>query len=226
MVCSVNRGMKNMRMRGIFAMGLMIFFGHGAMAAGASGETDEARAGETMERIVILGDSLTAGYGLLPEEAYPAVLETLLRERGRAVEVVNAGLSGDTTAGGLRRLDWVLGKEVDTLVLALGSNDALRGLSVESAMENLRKMIGKARERYPDIRILLAGMRAPPNMGEAYQESFDAIYPDLAEATEVELVPFLLEGVAAGESLNQADGMHPNAAGQRKIARLLLPYFE
>lgn len=215
-----------MRMRGIFAMGLMIFFGHGAMAAGASGGTDEARVGEAKERIVILGDSLTAGYGLLPEEAYPAVLESLLRGRGQAVEVVNAGLSGDTTAGGLRRLDWVLGKEVDTLVVALGANDALRGLPVEAAKENLRKMIGKARARYPDIRILLAGMRAPPNMGEAYQESFDAMYPDLAEATEVELVPFLLEGVAAEESLNQADGMHPNAAGQRKIARLLLPYLE
>lgn len=198
-----------------------------ATSSGYATEAEATAAGsdEDEQRIVILGDSLTAGYGLMPEQAYPAVLESLLRERGQAVEVINAGVSGDTTAGGLRRLDWVLGKPVDTLVLALGANDALRGLPPEEARDNLREMIARARERYPEIRILLAGMRAPPNLGDDYANAFNRIYPELAEAMDVELIPFLLEGVAAVESLNQADGMHPNAAGQRRIARLFLPYF-
>jgi acyl-CoA thioesterase-1 len=171
------------------------------------------------ERIVFLGDSLTAGYGLEPQQAYPALVEQLLDERGRTVQVVNAGVSGDTTAGGLRRADWVLRQPVDVLVIALGANDALRGQPVEAARDNLRGIISKARAAHPRVRIILAGMLAPPNMGSAYQQAFRAIFPELAEAEAVELLPFLLEGVAGEPDLNLADGIHPNAEGQRRIAR-------
>lgn len=170
-------------------------------------------------RIVFLGDSLTAGYGLDPELAYPRLVETALANEGRDVTVVNAGLSGDTSAGGLRRVDWILRQEMDTLFIALGANDALRGLPVEKTRENLRGIIHKARAKYPDIRIILAGMLAPPNMGEEYRRDFDAIYPSLAREESVELMPFLLEGVAGKPSLNLADGIHPNRKGHERIAR-------
>jgi acyl-CoA thioesterase-1 len=175
--------------------------------------------GLSAERIVFLGDSLTAGYGLDPELAYPQLVETLLREKGEDVTAVNAGVSGDTTAGGLRRLNWILRQPVDTLFIALGANDALRGQSVEAARDNLRDIIRTARKAHPQARIILAGMLAPPNMGEAYQKAFAQIYPDLAKSENVELMPFLLEGVAGEPNLNLGDGIHPNAAGHRRIAR-------
>jgi acyl-CoA thioesterase-1 len=178
--------------------------------------------GLSAERIVFLGDSLTAGYGLDPEQAYPKLVETALREKGSEVTVVNAGVSGDTTAGGLRRLNWILRQPVDTLFIALGANDALRGQSVEAAKDNLRDMIRTARKAYPEARIILAGMLAPPNMGQAYQEAFAQIYPDLAKSEDVELLPFLLDGVAGEPQLNLADGTHPNAEGHRRIARLVI----
>lgn len=178
--------------------------------------------GLSAERIVFLGDSLTAGYGLDPEQAYPKLVETALREKGSEVTVVNAGVSGDTTAGGLRRLNWILRQPVDTLFIALGANDALRGQSVEAAKDNLRDMIRTARKAYPEARIILAGMLAPPNMGQAYEEAFAQIYPELADSENVELLPFLLEGVAGEPSLNLADGTHPNAEGHRRIARQVI----
>jgi acyl-CoA thioesterase-1 len=174
------------------------------------------------ERIVFLGDSLTAGYGLDPEQAYPQIVERLLEEAGHSVETVNAGVSGDTTAGGLRRIDWLLRQEMDILFIALGANDALRGQSVEAARENLEKMIDRARETYPDLRIILAGMLAPPNMGEAYRKAFREIYPRIARDRDVELMAFLLDGVAGQPSLNLPDGIHPNAKGQRIIARAVV----
>ncbi len=170
------------------------------------------------DRLVALGDSLTAGYGLDPQQAWPALLEKQLRQDGLDLEVANAGLSGDTSAGGLRRLNWVLGEPADWMVIALGANDALRGQPIEATRENLRKIIRRAREKYPQIRIVLAGMLAPPNMGEAYTEAFGRIYSELAEEEEVLLYPFILEGVAARPALNQADGIHPNAKGQEIIA--------
>jgi acyl-CoA thioesterase-1 len=178
--------------------------------------------GLSAERIVFLGDSLTAGYGLDPEQAYPKLVETALREKGNEVTVVNAGVSGDTTAGGLRRLNWILRQPVDTLFIALGANDALRGQSVEAAKDNLRDMIRTARKAYPEARIILAGMLAPPNMGQAYQEAFAKIYPELAKSEDVELLPFLLAGVAGQPQLNLADGTHPNAEGHRRIARQVI----
>jgi acyl-CoA thioesterase-1 len=178
------------------------------------------------ERIVFLGDSLTAGFGLDVEQAYPALVGVELEGQGKAVEIVNAGISGDTSAGGLRRLNWILKRPVDTLIIALGANDALRGQPVATTRENLRGMILGAREKYPEIRILLAGMLAPPNMGTDYTDAFARIYPELAEELEVELIPFLLEGVAGQPELNLADGIHPNARGQKKIAQLILRALE
>lgn len=173
------------------------------------------------ERIVCLGDSITAGYGLEPELAYPSLLESLLEERGRTVTVVNAGVSGDTSAGGLRRLGWIMQQQIDVLIVALGANDALRGQPVDATEENLRQIIRNAREKQPDITIILAGMRAPPNMGSDYASRYEALFPRLAKDESVQLLDFLLEDVAAHPELNLADGIHPNAKGQRLIAENL-----
>lgn len=202
---SMVTGMKavNMRRWRRIAIFLVLFF---PLLAGA-------------ERIVFLGDSLTAGYGLSPEQAYPHLVGELLKRQGREVSIVNAGVSGDTTAGGLRRLGWILRQPVDTLFVALGANDALRGQSVEAAEANLRAIIRQARERHPGIRVVLAGMLAPPNMGADYQQAFAALFPRLAESEDVALLPFLLEGVAGQPELNLGDGIHPNEEGQRRIAR-------
>jgi acyl-CoA thioesterase I len=172
-------------------------------------------------RIVFLGDSLTAGYGLEPDEAYPARVGALLAADGRAVTVVNAGLSGDTSAGGLRRVAWVMRQPVDILVVALGANDALRGLDTAATRTNLRAIIHQARAARPQIRVVLAGMLAPPNMGADYQAEFAAIYPELAAAEQCSLLPFLLDGVAGDPSKNLADGIHPNTAGQQMVAELV-----
>lgn len=182
------------------------------------------RGGEV--RVLALGDSLTAGYGLEPDFAFPAILQDLAREAGYAVRVRNAGLSGETSAGGVRRLEWVLRQPVDVLLLSLGANDALRGIDPATTRENLRSMILRAREVQPGILIILGGMRAPPNLGSAYAEVFDAIFPELAEELDTGLIPFLLEGVAGEPALNQADGIHPTAEGQRRIARLVWPELE
>lgn len=172
-----------------------------------------------MERIVFLGDSLTAGYRMDPELAYPQLVEKALKDGGMDVSVVNAGVSGDTSAGGLRRINWILQQDIDVLFIALGVNDALRGQPPESVRRNLQGIINKAREMHPDIRIVLAGMLAPPNMGQGYRDAFDRIYPELAEAESVELMPFLLEDVAGNPELNLADGIHPNSEGQKIIAQ-------
>jgi len=170
----------------------------------------------TRPRIVALGDSLTAGLGLGPEQAYPAVLQERVAARGLNYEVVNAGVSGDTSAGGLRRLDWALEGDVRVLIVALGGNDGLRGLPVEELRGNLSRIIEQAQSR--GIAVVLAGMEAPPNFGQAYTAAFRRVYVELAEQYDVALVPFLLEGVAGIDSLNQRDGIHPVAEGARKVA--------
>lgn len=174
-------------------------------------------------RLVFLGDSLTAGYGLDESEAYPALLAKKLKAEGHTVEVVNAGVSGDTSAGGARRIQWLTRQPIDVFVLALGANDALRGLDPEGTRENLRTIVDTVRSAHPNAAILLAGMLAPPNMGSSYRERFDRIYPELAQELDILLLPFLLEGVAGERSLNLADGIHPNREGQRKVAELVLP---
>lgn len=165
---------------------------------------------------MILGDSLTAGLGLAPDEAYPALLQERLKKDGLDYDVINAGVSGDTSAGGLSRLDWALDGDVRVLVVALGGNDALRGLSVEQLQQNLSEIVRRAQSR--GIRVVLAGMEAPPNYGRDYIVSFHKVYPALAREYHVAFVPFLLQGVAGVPSLNQQDGIHPTAAGARIVA--------
>ena len=167
--------------------------------------------------IVDFGDSLTAGYGLMPEQAFPAQLEAWLRQHGIAAKVINAGVSGDTTAGGVARLDWALADKPDLVILALGANDALRGIDPATVRENLDKMIQKIEA--DGAKVLLVGMLAPPNWGQAYQRAFDRIFSDLAQARHVPLYPFFLEGVAMSPDLNQPDGLHPNAQRRRRAGR-------
>lgn len=167
-------------------------------------------------RIVVLGDSLTAGLGLEAEQAFPALLQTRLDARKPGWLIVNAGVSGDTSAGGLRRLDWALDGGAAVVLVALGGNDALRGLPVAELASNLDQIVQRAQTT--GARVILAGMEAPPNAGPEYVSSFRAVYPALAKKHRVALVPFLLDGVASIESLNQADGIHPNPAGARILA--------
>ena len=178
------------------------------------------------KRIVFLGDSLTAGYGLSDTASFPSLLEKRVESEGYDYEILNAGVSGDTSAGGLRRLAWLMKKPVSVLVVALGGNDGLRGLSTTSLKENLKQIIQRARVKVPDVKIILAGMLAPPSMGERYTTSFKTVFPEVAAEEEVGFMPFLLEGVAADRSLNLPDGIHPNAEGQKLIAENLWKYLE
>jgi acyl-CoA thioesterase-1 len=176
-------------------------------------------------RLLVLGDSLAAGLGLALAEAFPARLERALRAEGLDVRVIDGGVSGDTTAGGRARLDWLLaggrGGPPDAAIVELGANDALRGLDPEATFANLDAIVGELRRR--GVRVLLAGMKAPPNMGRGYLAAFDAVYPRLAEKHGVPLYPFFLDGVAAVPALNQLDRVHPNADGVAEIVRRILP---
>jgi acyl-CoA thioesterase I len=167
-------------------------------------------------KIVALGDSLTVGLGLLEIESFPSILQNRINEDGYAFEVVNAGVSGDTSAGGLRRLDWALDGDVRVLIVALGANDGLRGLSVAEIKQNLTTIIERARAK--NVVVILAGMEAPPNYGPEYVQAFRAAYREVAARQRVLFVPFLLDKVAGVSTLNQADGIHPNAEGARIIA--------
>lgn len=174
--------------------------------------------------VIFLGDSLTAGLGLAEDQAYPALLERRLKAEGRPVRVINAGVSGDTTAGGLARLDWLLSQKPGVLVVGLGANDALRGLPLLETEKNLRAIVRGCQAA--GVRVLLLGMKIPPNYGPDYAGSFAAIYPRIARDLTVPLVPFLLEGVGGVAELNQADGIHPTAEGQEKVAVTVAPYLE
>jgi len=176
--------------------------------------------------ILFYGDSLTAGYGLSPEEAFPALVEKKLNKSEKKVKVVNAGLSGETSAGGLSRIDWILRQTVDIFVLELGANDGLRGLPVEQTSRNLQGIIDKVKGKYPNCKIVMAGMMVPPNMGEEYTNAFKRVYPELALKNKATLIPFILDGVGGIEKLNQADGIHPNVEGHQIIAGKITPVFE
>ncbi len=176
--------------------------------------------------ILFYGDSLTAGYGLSPEEAFPALMEKKLNKTDKKVKVVNAGLSGETSAGGLSRIDWILRQPVDIFVLELGGNDGLRGLPVDQTRKNLQGIIDKVRAKYPNCKIVMAGMMVPPNMGKEYTEGFKHVYPELATKNKATLIPFILDGVGGIEKLNQADGIHPNAEGHQIISNKITPVFE
>jgi len=167
--------------------------------------------------VVVLGDSLAAGYGLDPNEAYPALLQKKIKEAGWNFIVVNAGVSGDTTAGGLRRVEWLLKRRLDVLLLELGGNDGLRGITVESMKANLQAIIDRVKQKYPQAQIVLAGMKMPPNMG-AYAEQFNKVFPQLAKENHTALVPFLLEGVGGKPDLNLPDMIHPTAEGHKVVA--------
>jgi acyl-CoA thioesterase I len=183
-----------------------------------------AGAAERPVKIVALGDSLTAGLGIAAEEGFPVKLERALQAKGHAVEVVNAGVSGDTAAGGLARLDWSVPEGTEAVIVELGANDALRGVDPEATRRALDEILRRLNARR--IVVLLAGMRAPPNMGPDYVRRFDAIYADLAGVHDVILYPFFLDRVAADAALNQRDGIHPTAAGVDMIVRGLLPKAE
>lgn len=175
-------------------------------------------------RILALGDSLTAGYGLPPEQGFTAALERALKERGIDARVIDGGVSGDTSAGGLSRLDWSLADDPQVAVVALGANDGLRGIDPAATRANLDAILAKLREK--GVTVLLAGMYAPRNLGRDYAQRFDGVYPELAEKHGVALYPFFLEGVAAEPRLNQADGIHPNREGVAVMVRGILPHLE
>ncbi len=197
----------------------------GGSAADAGSRSGPAGAGISLEApvperpvVLFLGDSLSAGYGLPAEEAFPALVQAHIDAAGLDYRVVNAGVSGDTSAGGRRRLDWLLRQPIAVLVLELGANDMLRGQDLGALRENLGAIVDKTRAAYPDARILIAGMRAPRNLGRDYVEDFEKCFRELAQETGAVLIPFLLEGVATDPALNQADGIHPTAEGHRIVA--------
>jgi acyl-CoA thioesterase-1 len=182
------------------------------------------KAAERPAKIVVLGDSLSAGFGLPAEAAFPSRLAEALKAKDAGVTIVNAGVSGDTASGGLDRLDWSVPEGTDAVILELGANDALRGLDPKLTKAALEKILRKLGDRH--IAVLLAGMRAPRNMGPDYARDFDAVYPALASTHAVVFYPFFLDGVAADPKLNQVDGMHPNAAGVDVIVARILPRVE
>jgi acyl-CoA thioesterase-1 len=169
--------------------------------------------------VLFFGDSLTAGYGLTVEQAFPALIEQDLKQKGKNVKVINSGLSGETSAGGLTRIDWVLRQPIDLFVLELGANDGLRGVPLEETRKNLQAIIDKVRAKNPKVKIVVAGMMVPPNMGKPYSDGFQKIFPEIAKKNNATLIPFLLDGVAGDEKLNQADGIHPTVEGHKIVAR-------
>ena len=168
--------------------------------------------------IVFFGDSLTAGYGLETKEAFPAVIQQIVDSLNLNYTVVNAGLSGETTASGRNRLDWVLNQKADVFILELGANDGLRGIPLNETRQNLQEIVDSVREKNPDTVIILAGMQIPPNMGQEYTTEFRRIFPELAEKNETLIIPFLLDKVAGIPELNQEDGIHPTVEGQKIVA--------
>lgn len=199
-----------------------------ALLAGGCGEGDAAPLASTAAQeepgtpvVLFLGTSLTAGYGLPAGEAFPALVQERVDAAGLDYRTVNAGVSGDTSAGGLRRIDWLLRQPVAVLVLELGANDMLRGLDVDALEQNLRGILDRTRAARPDVRFVVAGMRAPPNFGVGYGRRFAAVFSDLARGYDAVLIPFVLQGVAGVARLNQADGIHPTSEGHQRIAAIV-----
>ena len=190
------------------------------LAAATTAAAVPAASAETI-RILAFGDSLTAGYGLPADQSFPVQLQSALDAKGLPVEVINAGVSGDTTAGGLARLEWGLSDDPDLVLLELGANDGLRGIDPAATRSNLAAMLQILEAR--EIPTILAGMLAPPNLGNEYGSAFNTIYPDLADRFDITLYPFFLEGVAAEPSLNQGDGIHPNGEGVAVIVESIAP---
>lgn len=206
-----------------FLIGYMAAFaGCALFNSDAAGTTPAA----SRPRVVILGDSITAGYGLSQDEAYPAILQAKVDAAHLNYQIVNAGLSGDTTAGGLRRVDWALSAGARVLVIALGGNDGLRGLPPQQTEANIAGIIRRARLKAPGITVIIAGMEMPPSMGEDYVRAFDALFSHVAAENHALLVPYLLKDVGGIEKLNQADQIHPTAEGQRIVADNVWPVLQ
>ncbi len=199
-------------------------------SCGSNTEKKEAAAGEqatvatTKKTILFFGNSLTAGYGIDPEESFAGRIQSRLDSLKKEFRVINGGLSGETTAGGLSRLDWFLEEEPYLFVLELGGNDGLRGIPLTETKKNLLAIVDKVQAKYPNTKIILAGMQIPPNMGKEYTEEFKAIYPAVAKEKNIELIPFLLEGVAGNPDLNLPDGIHPTPEGHRIVMETLWPF--
>ena len=187
--------------------------------------TDTATTSEK-KLILFFGNSLTAGYGIDEEDAFPGLVAQRIDSLGLNYRVINAGLSGETTASGLSRLDWFLEEEPDIFFLELGGNDGLRGIAVEETKKNLKNMIQMVSSRYPKTRIILAGMQIPPNMGQAYTASFERIDPEVSQEENITLIPFLLEGVAGEKELNLPDGIHPTEAGHKLVFATIWPFIQ
>jgi acyl-CoA thioesterase-1 len=174
---------------------------------------------EKAKTIVFYGNSLTAGYGVDPSESFPSLVQDKIDSLQLPYKVINAGVSGETTAGGKSRIDWILRQPVNVFVLELGGNDGLRGIPIAETSKNLQSIIDRVREKYPEAKIILAGMQVPPNMGRQYATQFRVVFEQLAEKNNVQLIPFLLENVGGIASLNQGDGIHPNPQGHRIVAQ-------
>lgn len=168
--------------------------------------------------IVFFGNSLTAGYGLSPEQAFPALIQQKIDSLGLPYQAINAGLSGETSSGGLTRIDWILQQPMDIFILELGANDGLRGIPLAQTKKNLQDIIDKVKAKYPEAKLIFAGMQIPPNMGQTYSTEFRDMFGELAEKNSMALIPFLLEGVGGEPELNQEDGIHPTAEGHRIVA--------
>lgn len=190
----------------------------GQEARAQAGSSESAEAESETKTILFFGNSLTAGYGLEPDQAFPALIQERIDSLGLPYKVINAGVSGETTAGGKARIDWLLKQPVDVFVLELGANDGLRGIRTEETYNNLKTIIEKVRSKNPDVEIVLAGMQIPPSMGQRYTQQFREVFTRLAEEEQVALIPFLLEGVAGNRELNQGDGIHPTVEGQKIVA--------
>ena len=190
----------------------------------STAQTDTPATTDSTKHIVFFGNSLTAGYGVAPSEAFPAVIQGKIDSLALPYKVVNAGLSGETTAGGKGRIDWLLQQPVDVFVLELGGNDGLRGIPVVETGKNLQEIIDRVKAKYPAAKILLAGMQVPPNMGSRYAGEFRAVFKSLSDKNKLPLIPFLLEGVGGIPELNQADGIHPTPRGHQIVANNVWEY--
>ena len=213
-----------------FSICFIIFLAAWATSCSTTSEKKEVKEGEqtaespSKKTILFFGNSLTAGYGIDPEESFAGRIQTRLDSLEKDFRVINGGLSGETTAGGLSRLDWFLEEEPYLFVLELGGNDGLRGIALTETKKNLLAIVDKVRAKYPNTKIILAGMQIPPNMGKEYTEEFKAIYPAVAKEKNIELIPFLLEGVAGNPDLNLPDGIHPTPEGHRIVMETLWPF--
>jgi len=179
---------------------------------------NSAVSGVNVKTILFFGNSLTAGYGIDPSEAFPSLIQNKIDSLKLNYKVINAGVSGETSAGGNGRIDWILRQKVDVFVLELGGNDGLRGIPLTATRKNLQAIIDKVKAKYPEAKLVLAGMQIPPNMGQQYTSEFKKIYPELAAKNNIALIPFLLQGVGGDPKLNQDDGIHPNVEGAKIVA--------